>query len=205
MSKTANSSDELTILYEKKVLLPGAGVKNTEEFPRPVLALCDDFRGHSSQATKAFNAGHRQRRKMLKWVIIKGGLTPVAQPLDKLVNKVFKGYLRELYDIYAITAPINPTTGAPYPPSRQLIASWIVEAWERVPEELCAKVWIACGYKTRKELEGDNETALVPWGKDKVGELATKLCGDDIFANSVDEADVGADPMFPEDEGKGEE
>ena len=87
---------------------------------------------------------------MLKWVVIKGVLTPVAQPLDKLVNKVFKGYLRELYDIYALTAPVNQKTGSPYAPSRQLITSWIVQAWDRVPEELCAKAWTACGYKTKK-------------------------------------------------------
>ena len=50
---------------------------------------------------------------------MKGGLTPVGQPLDKVVNKVFKGYLRDNYDLWALTSPINTATGAPHPPTQQ--------------------------------------------------------------------------------------
>ena len=64
-----------------------------------ILALCNDFRGHSSKDVKAFNRGHHVRRQMPKWIIVKGGLTPVGKTLDRLVNKVLKGYLRELYNI----------------------------------------------------------------------------------------------------------
>ena len=35
--------------------------------------------------------------------MMKGGLTPVRQPLDKVVNKVFKGYLCDIYDMWEIT------------------------------------------------------------------------------------------------------
>ena len=52
---------------------------------------------------------------------MKGGLTPEAQPPDRVVAKVFKDVLRELYDRYTLTAPVNPTTGAPHAPSRQQI------------------------------------------------------------------------------------
>ena len=45
----------------------------------------------------------------------------------------------------------------------------------------------------------------MPWGKDKVEELVSKLCGDNIFVNFRDEANVGPDPMFPEDEDGNEE
>ena len=103
VSKTANSNAELTILYEKKVLLPGAGIKDIEKFEKRIGALCDDFKGHSSAECKGFNLGNLERRKNLRWKIMKGGLTPVGQPLDKVVNKVFKGHLRDIYDMWSLT------------------------------------------------------------------------------------------------------
>ena len=39
--------------------------------------------------------------------IILSGLAPVAQPLDKVINKVFKGHFRGLYDLYILTMPIR--------------------------------------------------------------------------------------------------
>jgi len=47
--------------------------------------------------------------------IIPGGLTPVAQPLNNVINKVFKAYFRDLYDMYIISAPIMPN-GSPKSP-----------------------------------------------------------------------------------------
>ena len=41
-------------------------------------------------------------------------------------------YLCKLCGLFALAEPVNPTTGALYPPSRQLIYTWIVEAWDRV-------------------------------------------------------------------------
>ena len=60
--------------------------------------------------------------------IMGGGLTPQGKPLDKAINKVFKGYLRDLYDLYYLTAPLNYKTGAPIALTRQIISTWIVEA-----------------------------------------------------------------------------
>ena len=70
---------------------------------------------------------------------------------------------RELYEMFALTAPVNPPTGAPCPPSSQKISTWAVEAWDQVPEELCAKDCTACWYKTNNELDGDSDTYLVPY------------------------------------------
>ena len=145
VSNTSNSNEDLMILYRKKVLLPGAGVVNTNELDRRILALCDDFRGHSAKSVKDFNRGHHICRRMIKWIIMKVGLTPVEKPLDRLVNKLFKGYIRELYDIFSLTAPVNSATGDPCPPSREKKLTWVVEAWDQVPEELCAKAFTACG------------------------------------------------------------
>ena len=85
-SKTAKSNEDLTITYEKKVLLPWASVVKAEEFNRRILDLCNDFRGHSAKAVKTFNRVHHVRIRMLKLINTKVGLTPVGKPLEILVN-----------------------------------------------------------------------------------------------------------------------
>ena len=52
-----------------------------------------------------------------------------------------------------LNAPVNPATGHPFVPSRQLCAIWVVSAWERVPEALVRKAWTVGNYKTFEELQ----------------------------------------------------
>ena len=78
---------------------------------------------------------------------MKGGLTPVGQPLDKVNNKVFKGYLCDIYHIQELTYPINTATGSPHQPTWKKCVTWVVEAWEKVLEEISAKAWTACGHR----------------------------------------------------------
>ena len=75
-----------------------------------------------------------------------GGITPKSQPIDAFVAKVFKGLLREYYDNYMLNADENEA-GNPIPPSRQLMAICVVEAWNDVPEEIIQKSRKVCGYK----------------------------------------------------------
>ncbi len=201
ISKTANSSAELTVVYLKKVVFPAAGVNRAaDDFPKRIGCLCDEFRGHSAKECKDFTTGNHERQKMLHWSIMPGGLTPVAQPLDKVINKVFKGYLRDIYDQWSLTAPVNPKTGAPLPPSRQQMASWVVEAWEKIPNELCAKAWTACGYQTKDQLCGDKETGIVAYTDAQVGKMIQDVIGNDEYVNiGEDEVEVGADPEHPEE------
>ena len=133
---------------------------NSEEFEKRIGALCDDFRGHSFKECKEFNLGNRERKNMLRWEIMKGVLTPVIKFCDKVMNKVFKGYLYDIYDLWALTYLINTATVAPHPPTRKKCATWVVEPWEKLLEELCAKAWPACGYKTKNELASDKETSI---------------------------------------------
>ena len=102
--------------------------------------LCNDFREHSTKDVKEFTTS----LDFLCWKIMAGGITPVGQPLDKLVNKVFKGYFHDIFDKWSLTAPINAKNGIPKTPSRQLLATWVVEAWDKIPEQLCKKAWEVC-------------------------------------------------------------
>ena len=46
---------------------------------------------------------------------------------------------------------------------------WVVQAWDRIPEELCAKAWTDYGYNTNKDLEGDKENSISPYSDEQVG------------------------------------
>ena len=106
-----------------------------------------------------------------------------------------------LTDLWALTAPINPETEAPLPPTRQQMASWVVEAWDKITEELCAKAWVACGYKTQDQLDGDNETGVVAYSEEQVGRMVEKIIGGDAFVNYChDAALVNQDPPHPDEE-----
>ena len=114
-----------------------------------LVILCDDFKGHSAELVKDFTLDPIFREN-LRFDITKGGLIPIGQPLYKVVTKVFKGYIRDLYDIRSLTAPVNPQTGHQCPPSSQLLATWIVQDWGNITESLCRKAWNVCGYKTQE-------------------------------------------------------
>ena len=129
-------------MYMKKVLLPGAGVSSEDTFDHRVGLLWDDFKSHSCPPGKQFCKSHG----FIDVEIMGGGLTPEGQPLKKAINKVFNDYFRYLYEIYSISANLNYKTGAPIAPNMNILSTWIVEAWEKVPEELVRKSWTACGY-----------------------------------------------------------
>ena len=74
-----------------------------------------------------------------------GGITPKSQPPDVLINKKFKGFLRDLFEEWSLNAPTNPKTGHLLAPSRQLLAQWIVKAWAKVPKEPVWKSWEVYG------------------------------------------------------------
>jgi hypothetical protein len=194
-NKTANSNTELTKVILKKVILPEMGMDMVAKTsPEKLGVLWDDFRGHSAAEVKEYC----QSIPFLYPEIIPGGLTPVAQPLDKVINKVFKGHFRDLYDLYILTAPIG-NTGNPKAPSRQLLATWIVEAWAKIPEELVKRSWTACGYKAQQDLTPSNEGAMVVYTDEEVGTMVEEICGEEVRTNFED-PECGQEPAFPSDD-----
>ena len=87
--KTANSNQEHTILILKKVILVELGMDaSTETSLEKIGILWDEFRGHFDEIVKKYCLS----LTFFRPEIIPGGLTPTAQPLDKVINKVFKGH-----------------------------------------------------------------------------------------------------------------
>jgi len=113
VTKTANSNQEWTNLILKRVILPGMRVEEDGTSPEKTGLLWDEFRRHSAAIVKDFC----NSRPFFFPEIIPGGLTPVAQPLDKAINKVFKAHFQYLYyDLDILTAPISPNGGPELPP-----------------------------------------------------------------------------------------
>jgi hypothetical protein len=164
--------------------------------------LWDDFAAHSAADVKEFC----QSLSFLGVDILPGGLTPVGQPLDKVINKGFKGYFRDLYDQYILSAEVTDK-GNPKPPSRQLLSIWVVQAWEMIPAELVRKSWTACGYPSENELTFDDQGQIVVWNDSLVGDMIKKICGqdardhfEDIENGDEDIFDLIADDDDSEDE-----
>lgn len=156
-SKTANSNGELTIEILEEVILPGIGVSEGKIGD----VLVDDFRGHSRDIVNEFtmifkseneNKDDAKKYSLCAFEIMRGGVIPKAQPIDAFVGNVCKGNYRDHYDIYMRSALLN-MKGQPIPPSRQLCAEWVVQAWNKIPKELIQKSWDVCGYKSINELQ----------------------------------------------------
>ena len=78
--------------------------------------LVDDFKGHSGQVVKDFTTSFlsgnadmqdKKRHKLCEFRIMSGGITPKGQPNDAFIAKLVKGYYKESYDFYSLTAPVN--------------------------------------------------------------------------------------------------
>ena len=84
VTKTANSNLEYTNLILKQIILPGMGMDAAAQTSTEQIGvLWDEFRGHSSKVVNDYCTS----LPFLKLVITSGGLTPVAQPLEKVINR----------------------------------------------------------------------------------------------------------------------
>ena len=73
--------------------------------------------------------------------------------------------------------------GNPKPPSRQLLATWVVKAWEKIPEQLVRKAWIACGYQTEEQLCSKTLGQMVVWDENAIMKNLAEICGDDAVTH----------------------
>ena len=185
-----------------------------------MMLIADDFRGHKKACV-----GPVCDEVKTTLTLMAGGITPVAQPLDKIINKIFKGcvclaslvysrlftqctiallidlhtrthefcrYLREFYHLWMLSgfkdsSRHNPKTGYPYPPSRQLLSTWVVKSWEKIPSSLVKKAFKVCGYidhiapinpSQLKVALGDVDEALKVIVRNELGEKGLEMLDD---------------------------
>jgi len=140
-------------------------------------------------------------KDVLNWEIMAGGITPNAQPLGVPVNKVFKGYVRNYFKEWLPNASLNEKNGNPLLPSWQLLAKWVVLAWEKVSPALTAKAWEVCGYTTQKDLQADADImrALNVWTHDSIWAVDEHAAGKDASTHFLHDIENMPEPMFVED------
>eukprot|EP00957_Ditylum_brightwellii_P143447 10928629-Ditylum_brightwellii.AAC.1 len=88
------------------------------------------------------------------------GITPKEQPSDKLMNKIFKGYLHYEYSSYILEAPINVKTGHSKHPSYQLVTQWIVKLCGFFSQSLVKCSWEMGCFKSYETCQTDIETSM---------------------------------------------
>ena len=77
----------------KKVILPDIGVSSYGTYDNIVGILWDDLKAHSCPSVKEYCISF----SCLDVLILGRGLTPEDKTLNKVSNKVFKGYFCDLY------------------------------------------------------------------------------------------------------------
>ncbi len=87
VSPSASSSGPLTLDLLNQICFPEVGDENGK-LTQSCGLLLGVFSGHHDQMFKDFTALHY----LLKWLIMDGGLTPKCQPLDAMINKIWKGF-----------------------------------------------------------------------------------------------------------------
>lgn len=201
VSRTANSSGEKTVDYLDNVFFPAMGAED-RDLQEPAGLLLDAFRGHHAEEVKEVT----EPLELLSWLLMDGGITPKAQPLDVLINKVLKGLYRDLFEEWSLNAPINDKTGHPYPPSRQLLATWVVQSWAKIPESLVRKAWEVSGYTDMNVLQDQASGEIVEYSPEELGSMVERYAGDAAMMAWIDESnDHDPDFLFPEEEEEVEE
>ena len=93
-------------------------------------------------------------------------MEPAGEPLEKVINKVFKRFSRDFYDHYMLMAQFLPYVN-PKPPTRQLLETWVVKTWDTVLEEIVRKFWTACGYPLGDMLGTTNKITIFPYSPEQ--------------------------------------
>ena len=124
-----------------------------------------------------------------------------TQPLDVLIIKVFKGYFKGIFEAWSLCTPLNKKNGNPLPPSCQLLANWVVLAWNKISPALVVKACEVCRYKTQKQLKRDaaDMGAIAVWSPKSLGAEVKIAAGHDALTHFLHDVENFPEPMFPED------
>lgn len=104
--------------------------------------LCwDAFRCHISESTKQL-----MKSMKIDSAVVPGGCTSLIQAPDVSWNKPFKATVRENYETWMSSGEQQLTKGGRVKAATpEIICRWIIDAWSKLPEDLIAKSFRACG------------------------------------------------------------
>ncbi|XP_065840181.1 uncharacterized protein [Oscarella lobularis] len=117
-------------------------------------------------------------------VLIPGGCTSIAQPMDRSVNKPFKESIRESWSSWMRQNGGGKTpAGNLKQPTRQNVIDWVAEAWRKISPELLVKSLLVCGISNA--LDGSED--------DLLSDDLPRLNEEDEGGNESDEEDSPSD------------
>ncbi|CAN0208780.1 unnamed protein product, partial [Pylaiella littoralis] len=108
---------------------------------RPSILVLDDLKCHRDEG---FIADLLKRANTIV-ILIPGGLTPLLQPLDRMLNKQMKRLLRGMYTAHTAKAATDSRTGKLKPPGRGQVSTWCKQAWAQITPELVKTCFKICG------------------------------------------------------------
>ncbi|XP_018105792.1 plectin isoform X1 [Xenopus laevis] len=115
---------------------PGAALIN-----KPSLLVWDMFRAHTSDDVKQLAINSQ-----VTLAVIPGGLTSVLQPLKVSLNKPFKDSVQKMWHEWMSSGQAKRTkAGNLTKPDIELIAKWVRDAWEDIPEDMVQRAFQKCG------------------------------------------------------------
>ena len=79
-------------------------------------------------------------------VHIPPGCTYLCQPVDVGVNKVIKSQMRNKWEDWMV-AGNGFENGVAKEPSRRLVAEWVLEAYNEIPQQTARNAWMKTGYE----------------------------------------------------------
>ncbi|CAM9877062.1 unnamed protein product, partial [Pylaiella littoralis] len=100
---------------------------------RACILVLDDFKCHKDDEFIAF----LKRDTDTIVIFIPGGLTPLLQPLDRMLYKQMKRLLRGMYT--------DLKTGKLTPPGRGAVSTWCKDAWATITPEMVKTCFKICG------------------------------------------------------------
>ena len=94
--------------------------------------------------------------------IIPGGCTGLLQAPDVSWNKPFKTYYREQYEEWMASGDKELMRGGSLKaPSELLVATWICNAWDKVPAAVIKKSFVACGVSNSLDNSEDGDINVI--------------------------------------------
>ena len=101
----------------------------------------DEYRPHRSDES----IGIANDKCNSEVILIPGGCTTLAQPMDKCVNKPFKERIRGYWAEWMQTPMAKTIQGNLKQPTRQDVIDWVSRAWSEIDPELLTHSFLVCG------------------------------------------------------------
>lgn len=159
---------------------PGAALKK-----KTSLLVWDMFRAHTSDDIKKL-----AKSSQVTLAVIPGGLTSVLQPLDVCLNKPFKDRVRKMWHEWMSSGQARLTKGGNLmKPDIELIATWVRDAWEEIPEDMVQRAFKKCGISNA--MDGSEDSALFE-NDSSDGDDCELSDDDNVYADNLTPANAEA-------------